>query len=145
MAGHPLRPAKDRRLGALLPHLLANPIWAHPMACGLAVPHFSLSSLCGISHSFPWLSPSIRQIPIPYSPVRHSSAKSYLFLLPSDLHVLGLPPAFNLSHDQTLQFNLALFFLYDLSINSRSLLSFSPDCSGSFINMSAHTDCLINF
>ncbi len=23
-----------------------------------------------------------------------------------DLHVLGLPPAFNLSHDQTLQFNL---------------------------------------
>ncbi|EUM73296.1 hypothetical protein L355_07802, partial [Enterobacter sp. MGH 9] len=26
------------------------------------------------------------------------------FLLPFDLHVLGLPPAFNLSHDQTLQF-----------------------------------------
>ena len=25
-------------------------------------------------------------------------------LLPFDLHVLGLPPAFNLSHDQTLQF-----------------------------------------
>ncbi len=25
-------------------------------------------------------------------------------LLPLDLHVLGLPPAFNLSHDQTLQF-----------------------------------------
>ncbi|MGM8325226.1 hypothetical protein, partial [Escherichia coli] len=25
------------------------------------------------------------------------------FLLPFDLHVLGLPPAFNLSHDQTLQ------------------------------------------
>ena len=24
-------------------------------------------------------------------------------LLPLDLHVLGLPPAFNLSHDQTLQ------------------------------------------
>ena len=24
--------------------------------------------------------------------------------LPLDLHVLGLPPAFNLSHDQTLQF-----------------------------------------
>ena len=27
-------------------------------------------------------------------------------MLPFDLHVLGLPPAFNLSHDQTLQFNL---------------------------------------
>ena len=25
-------------------------------------------------------------------------------MLPLDLHVLGLPPAFNLSHDQTLQF-----------------------------------------
>ena len=25
-------------------------------------------------------------------------------MLPFDLHVLGLPPAFNLSHDQTLQF-----------------------------------------
>ncbi len=24
-------------------------------------------------------------------------------MLPLDLHVLGLPPAFNLSHDQTLQ------------------------------------------
>ena len=26
-------------------------------------------------------------------------------MFPFDLHVLGLPPAFNLSHDQTLQFN----------------------------------------
>ena len=39
-----------------------------------------------------------------YSPVRRSSAGSKLPLLPLDLHVLGLPPAFNLSHDQTLQF-----------------------------------------
>ncbi len=29
-------------------------------------------------------------------------------MLPLDLHVLSLPPAFNLSHDQTLQFNLAM-------------------------------------
>lgn len=29
-------------------------------------------------------------------------------VLPLDLHVLGLPPAFNLSHDQTLQ--LKVFF-----------------------------------
>ena len=27
-------------------------------------------------------------------------------MLPFDLHVLGLPPAFNLSHDQTLQFKI---------------------------------------
>jgi hypothetical protein len=37
-----------------------------------------------------------------YSPVRRSSAPEGL--LPLDLHVLSLPPAFNLSHDQTLQF-----------------------------------------
>lgn len=42
-----------------------------------------------------------------YSPVRHSSARSKLLLLPFDLHVLSMPPAFNLSQDQTLQFNLA--------------------------------------
>ena len=29
-------------------------------------------------------------------------------MLPFDLHVLGLPPAFNLSHDQTLQFKFDL-------------------------------------
>nr|NMN90368.1 hypothetical protein [Brenneria salicis ATCC 15712 = DSM 30166] len=29
-------------------------------------------------------------------------------MLPPDLHVLGLPPAFNLSHDQTLQFKICL-------------------------------------
>ncbi len=27
-------------------------------------------------------------------------------MLPFDLHVLSIPPAFNLSHDQTLQFNM---------------------------------------
>ncbi|PQQ31071.1 hypothetical protein C6H68_25950 [Photorhabdus luminescens] len=32
------------------------------------------------------------------------SKSASAFLLPPDLHVLGLPPAFNLSHDQTLQF-----------------------------------------
>ena len=45
-----------------------------------------------------------------YSPVRRSSAPEGL--LPLDLHVLSLPPAFNLSHDQTLQlkvFRLAEF------------------------------------
>jgi hypothetical protein len=28
-------------------------------------------------------------------------------MLPFDLHVLSMPPAFNLSHDQTLQFNIS--------------------------------------
>ena len=43
-----------------------------------------------------------------YSPVRHSPPESKLSVLPFDLHVLGMPPAFNLSQDQTLQFNLCL-------------------------------------
>ena len=50
------------------------------------------------------LSPTNRHVPMHYSPVRHSSANSKLFLLPFDLHVLSIPPAFNLSQDQTLQF-----------------------------------------
>jgi hypothetical protein len=41
-----------------------------------------------------------------YSPVRRSPPGSKLPVLPLDLHVLGLPPAFNLSHDQTLQFTI---------------------------------------
>ena len=32
-------------------------------------------------------------------------------MLPFDLHVLSIPPAFNLSHDQTLQFNISNYFL----------------------------------
>ncbi len=58
------------------------------------------------------LSPTTRQIPKHYSPVRHSSSKNApegLFLpLPFDLHVLGMPPAFNLSQDQTLQFKFCV-------------------------------------
>ena len=52
VAGHPLRPARDRRLGEPLPHLLANPIWAHLMARGPKVPLFGLATLCGISYRF---------------------------------------------------------------------------------------------
>ena len=37
-----------------------------------------------------------------YSPVRHSHSQSKLFKCAFDLHVLGTPPAFILSQDQTL-------------------------------------------
>ena len=43
-----------------------------------------------------------------YSAVRRSSATSKLVLLPLDLHVLGMPPAFILSQDQTLHKNVNL-------------------------------------
>ena len=106
MAVHPLRPATDRRLGRPLPHQLANQTQAILKAPGPKVPSFAPQSICGISLSFPKLSPSLRHIPTRYSPVRHSPPIKYKYLtvLPFDLHVLGMPPAFNLSQDQTLQF-----------------------------------------
>ena len=58
--------------------------------------------LATVSRSYP---PSISQIPKHYSPVRHSSSKKQASLCyRSTCIVLSLPPAFNLSHDQTLQF-----------------------------------------
>ena len=44
------------------------------------------------------------------SPVRHSPPTVVATaVLPFDLHVLGLPPAFTLSQDQTLQLKLKIF------------------------------------
>ena len=40
------------------------------------------------------------------SPVRHSPPGYCYPALPFDLHVLGMPPAFNLSQDQTLHLKL---------------------------------------
>lgn len=58
MADRPLRPATDRRLGRPLPYQLANPTQAHLIARGPKIPRFPLKRLCGISPSFPWLSPT---------------------------------------------------------------------------------------
>ena len=79
MAGRPLRPATDCRLGRPLPHQLANPTLAHPIARGLAIPRFHQFPIrkkvvCGISQSFDWLFPTTGKIPKHYSPVRRSSA-----------------------------------------------------------------------
>ena len=64
-------------------------------------------TLCGISSRFQLLSPSERQVthalltrpPLSFSSLRPKSLKS---IAPFDLHVLGTPPAFVLSQDQTL-------------------------------------------
>lgn len=104
MAGHPLRPARDRRLGEPLPHQQANPIWAHLMARGPKVPSLVLrryAVLATVSSSYP-LHQAVSQTLLTRPPLVSKAASC--FLLPFDLHVLGLPPAFNLSHDQTLQF-----------------------------------------
>ncbi|WP_226862678.1 hypothetical protein, partial [Enterobacter hormaechei] len=52
------------------------------------------------------------------------------FLLPFDLHVLGLPPAFNLSHDQTLQFKFdarELNFVMNYVFTQRLGIHFSSE------------------
>ena len=41
------------------------------------------------------------------SPVRHSPPGYCYPALPFDLHVLGMPPAFNLSQDQTLHLKVS--------------------------------------
>ncbi len=72
MAGRPLRPATDRRLGEPLPHQLANQISAALITRSLTVLRFPPQGVCGISESFDSLSPITRYVPICYSPVRHS-------------------------------------------------------------------------
>ena len=72
MAGRPLRPATDRRLGEPLPHQLANPASAARITRGPKIPRFPPQGVCGISTSFEALSPITRYVPMHYSPVRHS-------------------------------------------------------------------------
>ena len=103
MADRPLRPAKDRSLGRPLPYQQANLTQAHPIAKAPKVPSFPLRAyavLIRVSSGYPLLLGRFLR-------VTHPSAA---LLAPEgtfshDLHVLSLPPAFNLSHDQTLQLN----------------------------------------
>ena len=107
MADRPLRPATRRSLGGPLPRQLADGPRAHlgVTACIQRPPFPSGSGdpvvLSGISTPFGELFRAPRKIthvlrtraPL-YSPLRAFSL---------DLHVLGTPPAFVLSQDQTLQ------------------------------------------
>jgi hypothetical protein len=104
VADRPLRPATRRSLGEPLPHQQADRSRAHPEAEAEAT--FAYSTyvlqerlvLAPVSRSYP--SPQGR-LPTCYSPVRRSTGiPKDPFAL--DLHVLGTPPAFVLSQDQTL-------------------------------------------
>jgi hypothetical protein len=130
VGGHPLRPPTRLRLGRLLPCQLADGPQAPPEAPQpfLTRP-LTQVSLWGISHRFQQLSPSSGQVTyvlLTRAPLSSAPPKSRRF--PFDLHVLGTPPAFILSQDQTLRrvllnlrflegcvpyasFALALFFL----------------------------------
>ena len=109
MTDRPLRPATDHRLGRPLPHQLANRTQAPPRA-----PE-SLSDilhkcqnhrvLATVSSSYPLL---WGRSPTCYSPVRHF--QEIEIPLTFDLHVLGTPPAFILSQDQTLRYRKSFSF-----------------------------------
>ena len=58
-----------------------------------------------------------------------------------DLHVLGVPPAYVLSHDQTLKFNNGA---HQLHINKKNYLYFVEVCTTNFGNLTVHTS-LLNF
>ncbi len=106
MAGRPLRPATDHRLGKPLPHQLANRPRAPPAASSeepFAHPGHARMSSCGITPRFRGLSPTNQgRSPTCSAPVRHVSPPKRT---PFDLHALGTPPALILSQDQTLHQN----------------------------------------
>ena len=95
-----------RDLGEPLPHQLANAPRVHPSATpesAFQIKTMRFRLLYGISTCFQVLSPSDGQVT--HVPVRHSSfsgGASSGGKEAFDLHVLGTPPAFVLSQDQTL-------------------------------------------
>ena len=103
MAVHPLRPATDRRHGGPLPRHLANQTRDHLSAHkALVFKGCPKNTLCGISSRFQLLSPTERQVShalLTRSPLSDLPKE----ITPFDLHVLGTPPAFVLSQDQTLK------------------------------------------
>ena len=111
MAVQPLSPATDRCFGGPLPRQLANRTRAHLKAPEFwyqkhVIPiHYAV--LAVVSNCCP---PPRGRLLTRYSPVRrfplsHSPEGSFKsFSL--DLHVLGTPPAFVLSQDQTLNKNI---------------------------------------
>ena len=102
-----------------MPHQLSNQTRAHPSAIKSLVSRRCLQdTLCGISSSFPLLSPSEGQVAhvlLTRPPLTWGASSPR----PFDLHVLGTPPAFVLSQDQTLKksylkrFRLKSSFLSD--------------------------------
>ena len=113
----------DRRLGRPLPHQLPNPTRADPKAINLSPEgHIRYYS------QFPGA--------IPYLGARSHALLTRPPLTPKgalDLHVLGLPPAFVLSQDQTLKLKPPKGFL------TSNLAHLSPGQSQVIIRSSFHS------
>ena len=110
MAVHSLKPATDRRLGGLLPRQPANQTRAHPVPPEFfLLDHAVLQAYAVLATVSSCCPPVQGRLPTRYSPVRHSVTNIFLpkdsvVSASFDLHVLGTPPAFILSQDQTLMF-----------------------------------------
>ncbi len=99
------------RIVALVGHYPPNQLIRHKALLEL-LPYRRISALaampgrvCGLTLGFPRLSPTLGQVPYvlltrpPLSPIPKNRR-------PFDLHVLGAPPAFVLSQDQTLHYSV---------------------------------------
>ena len=122
VADRPLRPAIDRRLGELLPHQLANRPRAPPKAPLAELSFPSQGRLCGLVGDFSPVfltSGQVTHVLLTRPPLPPVPKNERTF----DLHVLGTPPAFVLSQDQTRH----SMYRSDFSARSRHwLLSCDP-------------------
>ena len=145
MAGRPLRPATDCRLGRPLPHQLANPTLAHPIARGLTIPRFLFTDVCGISQSFDWLFPTTGKIPKHYSPVRRSSA---CIATPVTARLACVRHAASVQSEPGSNSSLEDFEHRNEWLKKDSLLDFlghSVNCTLRGFDASSHTSYLPNF
>ena len=129
VGGHPLRSPTRRSLGGPLPHQLADGTQVPPKA-DYSFSHRFLNpkTTCGISNPFGLLSHTLGQVTnalLTRSPLGNPiHLYEYAFQGSSfDLHVLGTPPAFILSQDQTLLknfFTLTSVLCKDFLLNRQS-------------------------
>jgi hypothetical protein len=107
VAGHALTPATRRSLGRPLPHQLTDRPRGHPRPINLSHSCDAVGMvypvLAAVSHCYPRVRGRFLTC---YSPVRRFPPPEGGLSL--DLHVLGAPPAFVLSQDQTLRRDLKL-------------------------------------
>ena len=120
VAVQPLSPATRLRLGEPLPHLLADRTRAAPKPdCSFYLPAYGVLADVSICCPPVWDT---------FSRVTHPSATRIIIqqafkLFPFDLHVLGTPPAFILSQDQTLRLiPVCALILTDLSVSQDLLV-----------------------
>ena len=106
----PLRSPTHRRLGGPSPRLLSNGTHARPRP-RRRFPQQGMPPVAAMA-GYPAFPPAIRLSGVGCIRVAHPSATlaAPKGRLPFDLHVLGLPPAFILSQDQTLRCNIVVLF-----------------------------------